>query len=211
MGQMNTRYLIDIRLMGPVKQQILTLSKELHETFHLGNTAIIPHISLAGPFSTDNEEQLLRDFTRICRNQAVVPRYAIGGYGYFSTSRVIFVKIIPDENLKQFRYQLAQTIASYCTVRSYDREGADEFTFHSTLAMKLDWLTFQRIRWHFRNQESVRFQHHPIRVTLLKNGRIACEYDFVQERMLTRSQAQGKATRMRDSAILKTWDDSYRE
>lgn len=201
------RYLIDIRLMGSVQHQISELSNHLHEKFSLGDMRVIPHISLAGPFSTDNEKKLIDDFTKICRDQTVVPKYEIGGYGFFDTSRVIFVNIIPDENLKQFRYQLSQTIAPYCTLRAYDLDGADEFRFHSTLAMKLDWLTYQRIKWYFRNQECVKYQHHPIRVTLLRNSRLVCEYDFVQNRMLTRSQALSKATKKRDYDILKSWDD----
>jgi len=205
------RYLIDIRLMGSVKQQIRDLSNQVQEKFRLGNAWVIPHISLVGPFSTGNEAKLIEDFTRISRDQTVVPKYEIGGYGFFDTSRVVFVDILPDANLRQFRYRLSQALAPYCTLRSYDLDGADEFRFHSTLAMKLDWLTFQRIKWYFRKQECVRYQHHPIRATLLRNSAIVCEYDFVQNRMLTRSQAMSRATMMRDFDILKSRADGSRE
>jgi hypothetical protein len=77
--------------------------------------------------------------------------------------------------------------------------------------MKLDWLTFQRIKWYFRGQESVIYRHHPIRATLLRNSRILCEYDFIQERMLSRAQALSKATLKRDLAILRLWPDGSRE
>jgi hypothetical protein len=73
--------------------------------------------------------------------------------------------------------------------------------------MKLDWLTFQRIKWYFRGQESVIYRHHPIRATLLRNSKILCEYDFIQGRMLSRAQALSKATRIRDFDILKSWAD----
>jgi 2'-5' RNA ligase len=201
------RYLIDIRLMGSVRHQIRNLSDRLQEKFNLGEKIAVPHISLVGPFSAQDEKRLIEDFTRICENQSSIPKYSVGGYGFFDSSRVIFVDIQPDEPLRQFRWQLAQAIAPYCELRSYDRDSADEFRFHSTLAMKLDWLTFLRIRWYFRNQENVRYQHHPIRVTLLRNSRIVGEYDFVQSRMLTCSQARSKATRLRDFAVLKSWDD----
>src|SRR5208337_2703507 len=138
-----TRYLIDIRQMGPVKHQIRTLSNHLEEKFNLVDKQVIPHITLAGPFSTDDEEKLIKDFTRICSSQTKIPEYEVGGYGFFRDSRVVFVTITPDE-----------------------------FSFHSTLAMKLDWLTFQRIKWYFRKQETIRHRHHPIRATLLRNSRI---------------------------------------
>jgi 2'-5' RNA ligase len=202
-----TRYLIDIRLMGSVKQQIRTLSDHLREKFNLGNKLVVPHITLAGPFSTGNEEKLIEDFTRICTNQNEIPKYEVGGYGFFDDSRVVFVTITPDESLNQFRYQLSQAISPYCSLRKYDLDSADAFRFHATLAMKLDWLTFLRIKWYFRKQECVVYRHHPIRATLLRNSKILCEYDFIQERMLSRSQALSRATVKRDFDILKIWAD----
>jgi 2'-5' RNA ligase len=202
-----THYLIDIRLMGSVKHQVRTLSNHLAEKFNLGNKRVIPHITLAGPFSTTDEEKLVEDFTRICSNQKETPKYEVGGYGFFNDSRVVYVTITPDENLKQFRYQLARAISPYCSLRNYDLDSANEFRFHATLAMKLDWLTFQRIKWYFRGQAGVIYRHHPIRATLLRNTRILCEYDFIQERMLSRAQALSRATLMRDLDILRSWAD----
>ena len=205
-----THYLIDIRLMGPVKHQIERLSTQLSEKFNL-QKMVIPHITLAGPFSTSDEKRLTEDFFTVCSNQQATPQYDVGGYGFFDETRVIFVTITPNETLKQFRYQLSRAIAPCCTLRDYDRVSSDEFRFHATLAMKLDWLTFQRIKWYFRNQEPVTYRHHPIRVTLLRNSKIVCEYDFIQNRMLTPAQARSRATLMRDMDILKSWDDGCRK
>jgi 2'-5' RNA ligase len=202
-----THYLIDIRLMGSVKHQIRNLCNQLQEKFNLGDKLVVPHITLAGPFSTNHEKKLIEDFTKICTHQKSIPKYEVGSYGFFDDTRVVFVTITPDESLKQFRYQVSQAIFPYCELRDYDRDSADAFRFHATLAMKLDWLTFQRIKWHFRDQEPVIYRHHPIRATLLRNSRILCEYDFIQGRMLTRAQALSKATMKRDFDILKVWAD----
>ncbi len=206
-----TRYLIDIRLMGSVNHQIRTLSNHVREKFNLGDKLVVPHITLAGPFSTQNETKLIEDFTRICANQEEIPRYEVGGYGFFNDSKAVFVTITPDGNLKQFRYQLSRAISPYCSLRGYDLDPAETFRFHATLAMKLDWLTFQRIKWYFRKQEPVIYRHHPIRATLLRNSRILCEYDFIQNRMLSRAQALSRATLMRDRDILRLWADGSRE
>jgi 2'-5' RNA ligase len=201
------RYLIDIRQMGSVKHQISTLSNQLSGKFNIRDKCVVPHITLAGPFSTQYEEKLVEDFTRICVDQEKIPNYEVGGYGFFNDTRVVYVSITPDETLKQFRYQLSRAISPYCSLRDYDLDSAEEFLFHSTLARKLDWLTFQRIKWYVKGKEKVTYRHHPIRVTLLRNGKIVCEYDFIQKRMLSRKQAMSKATRMRDYDILKMWAD----
>jgi len=193
--------------MGSVKHQIRNLSNYLQEKFNLGDKLVVPHITLAGPFSTHDEKKLVEDFTRICTNQKEILKYEVGGYGFFDDTKVVFVNITPRETLKQFRYQLSRALSPYCLLRKYDLDSADEFKFHATLAMKLDWLTFHRIKWYFRGQESVMYRHHPIRATLLKNSKILCEYDFIQGRMLSRSQALSRATMKRDFDILKIWAD----
>jgi len=202
-----TRYLIDIRLMGPVKQQIRSMTNRLEETFHCANNLVVPHITLAGPFSTGNEKKLVEDFTRVCADQKKIPGYGTGGIGFFDGTRVVYVTIVPDETLKQFRAQLSAAISPYCSLRDYDRDSAEAFRFHATLAMKLDWLTFVRMKWYFRRQERVVYRHHPVRATLMKNAKILCEYDFIQQRMLSRAQALGRATGKRDRDMLRVWED----
>lgn len=206
-----TRYLIDIRQMGSVQRQISALTRELQETFNLGKMLVVPHITLAGPFTTDDEERLIQDFAAACTEEAGIPHYEVGGYGFFDRTRVVFVEITPDGQLRQFRYRLAQALAPYCTLRDYDRVGADEFRFHSTLAMKLDRLTFYRLKWHFRHQKPVSHRRHPIRATLLKNAKVLCEYDFSQKRMLSRTKAKSRATRERDKKTLRAWGDPDNE
>ena len=202
-----TRYLIDIRQMGPVRHQIHALSARLEEKFPVREKQVVPHITLAGPFSTADEERLVQDFSRICGEVARVPKYGVGGYGFFAASRVVYVAIIPDETLRQFRAALSCALAPYCTLRAYDLVPAGELSFHSTLAMKLDWLTFQRIKWYIRHEKPVLHRPHPVRATLLKNSRVLCEYDFARHRMLSEAQARGRATRMRDRDSLRPWGD----
>jgi hypothetical protein len=50
-------YLIDIRQMGSVKHQISTLSNQLAGKFNIRDKCVVPHITLVGPFSTQNEEK----------------------------------------------------------------------------------------------------------------------------------------------------------
>lgn len=140
-----------------------------------------------------------------------IPRYTVGGYGVFFTSRAGYVAVEPDTALRGFRHDLARTIATYCTLREYDPAPAYTFVFHATIAMKSDWLTFQRVRWYIRNRAPVVHRPHPVRATLLANGATVSEYDFSQGRMLTAAQARGRATRMRDRDMLRAWDDKSPE
>jgi hypothetical protein len=66
-----THYLIDIRLTGSVKHQIRNLSNHLQEKFNLGDKRVIPHITLAGPFSTLNE----KTHRRFHKSMLIIFRY----------------------------------------------------------------------------------------------------------------------------------------
>ncbi len=203
-----TRYLIDIRIMGPVQREIRALSSNLQERFRIADNLTVPHITLAGPFSTSDEARLVTDFTRTCTEQTGVPGYELGGFGFFDQTRAVFAEVFPDEGLRQFRFTLATVIAPYCTLREYDRVPAEAFRFHATLAMKLNWFALWRIKRYIRSQEPIRHRRHPVRVTLLRNAKVLCEYDFVQARMLTPAQARSRATRLRDRDALRPWDET---
>ena len=117
--------------------------------------------------------------------------FQILGFSAFADpKRVVYFDIKPSENLKQFRYVLAQRLKSFCALKSFDLYGKDEFVFHSTLALNVPELKFKKI------QEYVRYKHYDSsaycisRITLVKNSRILWEYDFFQQRMLTRDEAK---------------------
>jgi hypothetical protein len=116
----------------------------------------------------------------------------------------VYIRITPDENLRQFRFTLAQTLRQYCKLRSYDLDSAEEFKFHATVAMKLDWFTLLRIFLHFFWKRTTIFRHQVIRVTLLQNARIIYEYDFIQDRLLTRAQALSRGNIRKDFELLKS-------
>ncbi len=206
-----TRYLIDIRMMGPVEREVRALGEELAAAFPLTSKIAVPHITLAGPFLCDDEERLVADFSAACTGWKGTPQYTVGGYGVFPASRAVFVAVEPDAALRRFRYTLSRTIAPYCALREYDHAPSDAFVFHATIAMKLDWLTFQRVCWHIRNRAPVVHRPHPVRATLLANGATVCEYDFVQGRMLSAAQARSRATRVRDRDMLRAWGDECPE
>ena len=59
-------YLIEFRFNGKAKYEIKRIVYEINRKFNLRTKRAIPHISLAGPFYTDNEKKLIRDFNQLC-------------------------------------------------------------------------------------------------------------------------------------------------
>lgn len=198
-----THYLIEFRFQGKAKKEIKSLIYEIDNRFHLGVTKLkrpIPHITLVGPIQTNNEKRLVKDFKNICSNTQF-SFFKIRGYGYFSQSNVVFINIEPSKRLDNFRWELSRSLSSYCELRPFDYER--KYYFHATLVMKLENSIFNVIKNYIDGLSPPSYKHFLIRVTLLKNAKILYEYDFLQRRLLTRSEALDKNVYLKSINLLR--------
>lgn len=193
-------YLIEFRFHGKAKYEIKNLIHDVNRRFRLGIRRAIPHITLAGPLQCSDEKRLIGDFNRLCTNSPLMG-FEIEGFGTFENSKVVFVDIKPSEELKKFRWDLANKIKSYCKLRPFDYEG--EFAFHSTIAMKLPDDKFSRVKNYISKCEKLHFKHVMVRATLLKGGIILREYDFMLRRPLVRRFAKDKKVYSQTIELLK--------
>ncbi len=184
-----THYLIEFRFQGKEKAEIKQKIYALDKKFNLGfvkSKKPIPHISLAGPLTTNKERKLIQDFESICSSTPFCS-FKVNGYGFFEEKGVVYIRIDPSEKLKLLRWELSQRLAPYCELKDFDHEK--EFIFHATLALKLSGPEFRKIKRHIEESENPKFKQFLVRATLIKNQRILCEYDFLQRKLLTRSEA----------------------
>ena len=165
-------YLIKFRFQGKAKGEIKKLIYRVDHKFRLRNTKRhrpVPHISLVGPFSTTDEQKLISDFKKLCSKQSIM-EFDISGYGTFGGNRVVYINIVPDSNLDNFRWELSKRLESYCSLKSIDLNR--EFYYHATIAMKIPPSKFNRVKDYVQKQEKMDRKHCLIRVTLLKNKKI---------------------------------------
>ena len=180
-----THYLIEFRFHGKAKYESRLLSSRIHSRFRI-RTEQHPHITLVGPFYTNDETRLIGDFNRLCSNSELMD-FAIEDYGSFEETKVVFLEIKPSDKLDAFRWSLSQQLQSYCKLSNYDYNK--EFNFHATIASHIPSHKFEDVKDYIRNQQKINFNHVIVRVTLLKGGHILREYDFFLRRPLVRSLA----------------------
>lgn len=200
-----TKYLIEFRFQSKrIRFYLKEMIYEINKRFGVGKRKHIPHITLVGPLTTNNERRLVSDFTRICSKTKLM-KFQGKGFGTFDNNRVVFVNIGSTEALNEFRIRLVDTLRQYCTLQSRDKKKEeDSFGYHSTLAMKLDQEEFDAIKSYIKNKPAPNFTQAVMRVTLLKGGgRILCEYDFLQRKLLYRRQALNKQILKRSKILLK--------
>ena len=184
-----THYLIEFRFHGKAKYEINRLVYEINRKFRLGYRRGIPHITLAGPFYTNDEKRLIGDFNRVCSKSPLLG-FEIDGFSTFENTGVVFLDVKPSKGLEEFRWNLSQLLQPYCQLTSYDLDK--EFAFHSTIAMKLPNHKFCSVRDYIHRKPRLNFKHIMVRATLMKGGFILREYDFFLRRPLIRKLALNK-------------------
>jgi 2'-5' RNA ligase len=199
---MDRPYLIEIRLMGESKHLARQLIYDIHRKFRVMGQVRkrpVPHVTLFGPFGCRNIRQVIHDIREVGAEYSEL-EYGINGFDYFelkkkflfittsSKKHVIYLKIIPSENLKDFRHKLAKKLLKFTDAVNASHDSKEKFKFHATVAMKDIDRKFERI-WDYLKNYDIKTKGMCYRVTLLKEGKIMYEYDFPTKRLLNRRQS----------------------
>jgi len=204
--------LIEIRI-GPGKRK---LTQSILQVNRLSGTPVdkmhrVPHITLYGGFSADYRqvERVKEVLLSVGKRYSFLP-YLIDGFRWINgrNGKVVYFNIVPSPEFIKFRQELAQRLLRIVPeTKNFDKE--EDFLFHATLAYKLDSREFERI-WpylcsggplttKFSAHAADAEDHHmryfylllnALRVTFLNDqSKILCEYDFLQQRLLSRSES----------------------
>ncbi|MFA5296185.1 MAG: 2'-5' RNA ligase family protein [Methanoregulaceae archaeon] len=167
------------------------LARQVYKKYHIGSSHYVPHITLVGGFETPNEAKLIKDVYQLCSSFPVM-HFGIRGFSTFDENRVVFLDISPSEGLKQFRWELAQRLCNYCSLKKpFDFHSKDDFAFHSTVAMDIPPHKFSSIKKYiFSTNIPLNNEYILARVTIIKSNLILREYDFLQRKLLTRFEAK---------------------
>jgi len=199
-------YLIEFRLRGFAKRYAQELIREIAKKFRVrGMKDKVSHITLCGPFTTNNERRMVSEVLNLCRRYNRV-YFSIKGVDYFDNpvNKVVYLNIAPSEELKGFRLELASRLRNFVSTDSKeDSRNKDDFKFHSTIAFKDIDYKLKQISDYLNNKKHPHIRQTLLRVTILKNGKILNEYDFLQRRLFNRRQALNKQIWGRTIMLLK--------
>lgn len=204
--------LIQVRI-GPGKRKLTESILSISRLCGIPASKIhrVPHISLYGGFSADYQQakRVKEIMVSVGKRYSFLP-YLIDGFRWINgrQGRVIYFNIIASAEFKRFRQDLAERLLRIVPeTKPFDRE--ENFLFHSTLAYKLDSMQFERAWSYVSSDKSLsekfssltmdsedyhmRYFYLPLnalRVTFLNDqSRLICEYDFLQQRLLSRGEA----------------------
>lgn len=188
-------YLIEFRFHGYAKKHVKELIYEVARKFNVRGVTrkrAVPHITLFGPFTTKDEKKMVSEVVSVLKNYDLVPfklRFFIG-----IRKKVIAVGVEPSEELKNIRREISQRLLPITKAKPKIRkiDSAHDFVFHTTIAFKDIEEKFDKIWRYIKRKEEPNINQHLLRVTVIKNRKILCEYDLMQRKRLNRRQALSK-------------------
>ncbi len=201
-------YLIEIRLMGESKNLTKKLIYDISHKFNVRGQVRkkpIPHVTLFGPFGCKSISRVISVMCEIGLEYSELG-YELDGFDYFELKKkflfittsakknVIYLKIIPSDDLKDFRYGLAKKLLKFTNAVNSSHDSKDEFKFHATLAMKDIHYKFDQI-WEYLKNYDIKTKGMCYRITLLRKNKIMYEYELPTKRLLNRKQVLRRPSR----------------
>ncbi len=201
-----TDYLLEFGLSGSARKYVENTVFDVARKFDVSGAIkgrIVPHITIIGPIKTTNEQKLVHEIIELCKKYDLMT-VKFRGFTSFGNwlfgNRVLAVKIEQSSEFELLRIELVAKLSMFCQLSKFDTR---KWKPHATIAFKDIDKKFGQIKAYLKNRNCPEIRHHVLRVTLLKNARILCEYDFLQRRTLTRFEALNRENKKTTIMLLK--------
>ena len=146
---------------------------------------------------------MIVEVANVGRKYFLIP-FRVKGFNYFDneTNKTIFIDIDSSEELEQIRWEIAERLLKITQTKSV-HDVRKNYSFHSTIAFRDIDRKFPKIWEYIKSKEEPNINQYLLRITILKNGKILCEYDLMQKRLLSRKEALDRIIWNRTITILK--------
>jgi 2'-5' RNA ligase len=197
-------YFIEFRFHRYAKRYLKSTIQEISHKFRVKATSKkVPHLTLFGPFKTNNERQMVNTLMQVCKNyeDKLIP-FRLKGFDGFDnfSNKVVFIDVRPSEEMKELRFSIAKSLLKITDTNSVqDKKSKDDFKFHATVAFKDIDKKYSEILSYLKSKPEPSIKQTLLRVTIIKKGKILYEYDLILKRLLNRSES--KSTRVLSETI----------
>jgi hypothetical protein len=214
-------YSIEVRLAGYPKEYIRRLMYAASRRFKVAGSAKnhpLPTIVLYGPFRAEDQKAVADAVADVAAGYDLVS-YRIKGFDVCELGRrgIIFGRekrgicfdIEPSEKLLTLRGELAGRLGGPGASKD---AGTGPLKFHAPLDFGDMGDRFERVLEYLRANEERDLSQRLVRLAVVKNRAVVCEYDLVQKRMITLAlgQTRGEKYLRRTFKLIKqTGDETF--
>lgn len=196
-------YLVEIRTGGEVKHRLREIIYDVADRFDVRGAAeprAVPHVTLYGPYNTNQGAAVKDTLTSIYSIYDVVP-FRVEGFDTFPENNVIYAKVVPSRQLRGLRRDISRELSELTyNTRPWDSDFF--YDFHITIAFKDVGSKFDDIWNYVTNRYDPSFEEYAIRCTSLRGRNMLWEYDLLQDAFLDPDAATSAATWQRSKELL---------
>jgi len=169
-----SRYLNEIRL-GAEKETFREIINDVRQTYNIRSSKRpVPHITLFGPYNTDQGQKAKRRKQRVLREYAVVP-FRVRDFDSFSENGVVYATVEPSKTLRELRRDLVDALLPVTyNQRPWDTD--DVYDFHITIETNLGARTSDVLNY-VRRSYNIDMTLYATRITALDKRRMMWEWD----------------------------------
>lgn len=198
---MAATYLVQIRLGGDIKSRLREIIHDIADRFDvrtLTRSHYVPHVTLYGPFHTEEQTKVLARIRDTCYEYDMVP-FRLDGFEHFDCETA-YADVHSSRALRQLRSDLSDELQPI-TYGEQDYDHDHWFYFHSTIARDVGD-KFDNIWEYVTSEYDLDYEGYVKRVSLIRNGGIVEEYSLPQGRFLSSSAATSKPGWERDNELI---------
>jgi hypothetical protein len=199
-----SEYQIEIRLGGYAKENTRRLIYAAARRFNVGgitkNTPL-PAIVLYGPFKTQEQDRIAETVAEVAGRYDMVS-YRVRGFTHFEVGRRwlifnqdmrgIYLDVEPSQKLGELRAELVGRLSQFCVGRPID-DGAER-RLHAAVEMGELGGRFDGVLAYFKENEERDLSQRVIRLTVVRDRDLVCEYDFLERRLLMGRDGRSRRT-----------------
>jgi len=164
--------------------------EDVRDQFNLhSNKRPVPHITIFGPYDTDQGIEVKQRTQDVLSNYSVVS-FTVSGFNCFEDTNVVYADIEPTSELQSLRRELANSLESVTyNQRSWDLR--DSYEFHITIATNLGNQTSSVLQY-VEAEYDIDMQLHATRFPALDRRRMMWEWDLPRGVELSPQEATSK-------------------
>ena len=189
-------YVLQIRLAGYAKEYLRGLVYATARRFAIrgvNRNNAVPHVTLYGPFKAKDEGRVLEAFVDAASRYRLLT-YRVRGFNHYmgekkwlifnQEMKVLYLEVEPSHELGELRQRLSQSIGPLCDERPYETKN-----LHAVLPFKRIDKKFDTVWSYLKQYEEPNLIQRMLKIIVLKNGRMLCEYDITTRRLIARDRS----------------------
>jgi len=185
------QYQVELRFAGYARECVRGLIFAASRRFGLrgvNRNNAVPRLTVFGPFTAFDDQKVMESVVEAASRFKLVT-YNVRGFDHYSGGRswllfnqhmnVIYLDVQPSQELLDLRRCLADMLGQ----APNDAESGELYKFHAAVPFRNLGGKFDRVWSYLKENEEPNLLQRLVRVNVLKNGRLMCEYDFVNKKL----------------------------